>query len=65
MTKANLSAQVKEYRFSRGWKQERMAQFLGISVRTIKRIEAGQTPSEMTVYKINQLLNPKEKGHAA
>ncbi|MGB0921496.1 MAG: 2TM domain-containing protein [Alphaproteobacteria bacterium] len=35
---------VRKLRLSRGWSQEQLADFTGISVRTIQRLERGQRP---------------------
>ena len=35
---------VKKLRLQRGWSQEQLAEFTGLSARTIQRIERGQTP---------------------
>lgn len=36
---------VKKLRLQRGWSQEQLSQFSGLSVRTIQRVEKGQSPS--------------------
>ncbi|NVK22754.1 MAG: helix-turn-helix domain-containing protein [Kangiellaceae bacterium] len=36
---------VRKLRLKRGWSQEHLAQLTGLNVRTIQRIERGQTPS--------------------
>ena len=36
---------VRKLRLQRGWSQELLAEFSGLSVRTIQRIERGQQPS--------------------
>ena len=36
---------VRKLRLARGWSQEELAQACGLSVRTVQRIERGQTPS--------------------
>ena len=35
---------VRKFRLQRGWSQDQLAQISGLSVRTIQRIERGQTP---------------------
>lgn len=35
---------VRKLRLQRGWSQEQLSQFSGLSIRTIQRIERGQTP---------------------
>ena len=37
--------QIQKLRLQRGWSQQQLAQLTGLSVRTIQRIENGQTPS--------------------
>jgi transcriptional regulator with XRE-family HTH domain len=36
---------IQKYRLQRGWSQEQLAELSGLSVRTIQRLERGQTPS--------------------
>ncbi|AQA18226.1 hypothetical protein BST95_08260 [Halioglobus japonicus] len=36
---------VRKLRLQRGWSQDQLAEFTGLSVRTIQRIERGQRPS--------------------
>src|SRR5258708_26080543 len=36
---------IQKLRLQRGWSQEQLAELTGLSVRTIQRIERGQTPS--------------------
>ncbi|MFC3024641.1 2TM domain-containing protein [Vibrio zhugei] len=36
---------IRKLRLQRGWSQEQLSQFTGLSSRTIQRIEKGQTPS--------------------
>ena len=36
---------VKRLRLKNNWSQEQLAQFSGLSLRTIQRIESGQKPS--------------------
>ncbi len=40
---------VRKHRLDRGWSQEQLAELSGLSVRTIQRIERGQTPSLETL----------------
>ena len=35
---------VRKLRLQRGWSQDQLAQLSGLSIRTIQRIERGQTP---------------------
>ena len=35
---------IRKYRLQRGWSQEQFAEIAGLSVRTVQRIERGQTP---------------------
>ncbi len=37
---------IRKLRLQRGWSQEQLAEFSGLSVRTIQRIERGQTPGQ-------------------
>lgn len=39
-----MSMMIKELRLERGWSQEELAECLGLSVRTVQRLENGQTP---------------------
>ncbi|HLG15162.1 MAG TPA: helix-turn-helix transcriptional regulator [Blastocatellia bacterium] len=41
----DYSKEVKHLRQGRGWSQEQLAEIAGISVRTIQRMEAGESPS--------------------
>lgn len=41
--------QIQKFRLQRGWSQEQLAEVSGLSVRTIQRIESGQTPSLETL----------------
>ncbi|MEI8632986.1 helix-turn-helix transcriptional regulator [Vibrio sp. PP-XX7] len=36
---------IKALRLQRGWSQEQLAELTGLSVRTIQRVEKGQSPS--------------------
>ncbi|STT48732.1 DNA-binding protein [Klebsiella pneumoniae] len=40
----NSNNQVKQLRLQRAWSQEQLAEMAGLSVRTIQRIENGETP---------------------
>ena len=40
---------VRKLRLKRGWSQQQLAEFSGLSVRTIQRIERGQTPGLETL----------------
>ena len=35
---------IRKYRLQRGWSQDQLAEIAGLSVRTVQRIERGQTP---------------------
>lgn len=37
---------IRKLRLQQGWTQQELAQFSGLSIRTVQRIEKGQTPSE-------------------
>lgn len=65
MTKENLATQLKHYRWQRHWTQVQLALAIGLSSRTIKRVEAGEAVSEESLFRINEYLKPKEKGNAA
>jgi len=39
-----MSVMIKDLRLERGWSQEQLADCLGLSVRTVQRLENGQTP---------------------
>ena len=41
--------QLRKLRLKKGWSQEQLAQLSGLSVRTVQRIERGQTPSLETL----------------
>ncbi len=43
---------IQKLRLKRGWSQHQLAEFSGLSVRTIQRIEAGQQPSMETLKSI-------------
>ena len=36
---------IRKLRIQRGWSQDQLAQMTGLNIRTIQRIERGQTPS--------------------
>nr|WP_208020414.1 2TM domain-containing protein [Vibrio viridaestus] len=36
---------IRKFRLQRGWSQEQLAEFSGLSIRTIQRLERGQTAS--------------------
>ena len=40
---------VQKLRLQRGWSQQQLAELSGLSIRTIQRIEGGQTPSVETL----------------
>lgn len=35
---------IRKYRLQSGWSQDQLAEIAGLSVRTVQRIERGQTP---------------------
>ncbi len=43
---------IQKLRLQRGWSQEQLAELSGLSVRTIQRIERGQTPSVETLKSV-------------
>lgn len=59
---------IQKLRLQRGWSQEQLAEVSGLSVRTIQRIERGQSPSLETInalsavfeVDLSQLREPKE-----
>lgn len=48
MTSAEIGLLVKLYRDAMGWSQETLAELSGLTVRTIQRVEAGQSSSHDT-----------------
>jgi transcriptional regulator with XRE-family HTH domain len=50
-----IERRVKELRRALGWTQVEMADELGINVRSVKRWEAGQIPSEESAHEIAAL----------
>src|SRR5437764_487028 len=48
---------IQKLRLQRGWSQEQLAELTGLSVRTIQRIERGQTPSAESLKAIAAVLD--------
>jgi transcriptional regulator with XRE-family HTH domain len=54
---SELGQKVKEFRLERGWSQEEMAAYLGLSRVTVNKIEGGKvTPLDLTIAKIQRKL---------
>ena len=57
---------IKQRRLEKGWSQIQLAEFAGISLRTIQRIEKGHTPtidtikSLASVFEVHYKCNPPE-----
>ena len=47
---------IQKLRLQRGWSQEQLAEITGLSVRTIQRIERGQTPSAESLKALAAVL---------
>ena len=47
---------IQKLRLQRGWSQEQLAEIAGLSVRTIQRIERGQTPSAESLKALAAVL---------
>ena len=47
---------IQKLRLQRGWSQEQLAEVAGLSVRTIQRIEGGQTPSAESLKALAAVL---------
>ena len=47
---------IQKLRLQRGWSQEQLADLTGLSVRTIQRIERGQTPSAESLKALASVL---------
>jgi transcriptional regulator with XRE-family HTH domain len=47
---------IQKLRLQRGWSQEQLAEITGLSVRTIQRIERGQTPSTESLKALAAVL---------
>jgi transcriptional regulator with XRE-family HTH domain len=47
---------IQKLRLQRGWSQEQLAEVTGLSVRTIQRIERGQTPSAESLKALAAVL---------
>lgn len=57
-TRGRLAVQIKQARKAQGWTQQALAEQMGMSVSTIRRIEAGSTmPSVGTLITISQVLS--------
>lgn len=57
-TRGRLAVQIKQARKAQGWTQQALAEQMGISASTIRRIEAGSTmPSVGTLITISQVLS--------
>jgi transcriptional regulator with XRE-family HTH domain len=48
---------IQKLRLQRGWSQEQLAELAGLSVRTVQRIERGQTPSAESLKAIAAVLD--------
>jgi len=48
---------IQKLRLQRGWSQEQLAELTGLSVRTIQRIERGQTPSAESLKALAAVLD--------
>ena len=48
---------IQKLRLQRGWSQEQLAEITGLSVRTIQRIERGQTPSAESLKALAAVLD--------
>ena len=55
-----LKDRVRHYRLERHWSQPELAKRTGLSLRTIKRIEAGEHLSGQTEFDIERFMEPKE-----
>jgi transcriptional regulator with XRE-family HTH domain len=53
---SKLGKQIKALRLQKGWSQAKMATFLGISTRTLVRLEYGRDVWELTVAKVEKRL---------
>ena len=59
---------IRKLRLQRGWSQEQLAELTGLSVRTVQRIERGQTPglesanAPAAVFEIDRSVITKETG---
>ena len=47
---------IQKLRLQRGWSQEQLAEITGLSVRTIQRVERGQTPSAESLKALAAVL---------
>jgi transcriptional regulator with XRE-family HTH domain len=56
---ATFGERLKKYRLDRGWTQQRLAKYLGVSRVTITNIEAGRDIQDLTRAKIDRKLNGK------
>lgn len=56
----NIGEQVKNLRISKGYAQEELANLSGLSIRTIQRIEKGETiPRGHTLHQLGEVLEVK------
>ena len=56
MSKQSIGQRIKSFRLERGWNQDRLANFLGISKSTVVRLERGEKCIELTRVKIERRL---------
>ncbi|GEK59895.1 multiprotein-bridging factor 1 family protein [Marinococcus halophilus] len=57
-TRGRLAVQIKQARKAEGWTQQALAEQMGMSVSTIRRIESGSTmPSISTLMTVSQVLS--------
>lgn len=56
----DLKDRVKALRLDKKWSQEEFAERSGLSLRTVKRFEAGETMSEQTIHDIERTLEKEE-----
>lgn len=51
---------IKELRVKKGWSQEELAEFSGLSVRTVQRIEQGAQPSRQSLRALSSTFSIPE-----
>lgn len=56
-----LATRVKHFRWDREWNQYEMAEYVRVSLRTIKRIEAGEEIGEEMLYRLEKMLKEADK----
>jgi DNA-binding XRE family transcriptional regulator len=56
-----IGKQIKVWRLSKVWTQEKAAVALGISIATIQRLEAGASCSELTEARIQKRIGNRNK----